>query len=294
MSVLPATAVPPPAPPGLTGTIRTVVGSPGERPGPAIGQQARAVAIRGDTVYVADSINGVIRALDITTGHMAPVGGLGSFGHRGDGGPATYAQIDIEPGTGLAFDVAGALYFADSGNNRIRKIDTAGVISTVAGTGVQGFSGDGGLATAAALNEPTGVAVDGAGNLYIADWRNHRIRKVDASGVITTFAGTGAPGNGGDGVATTQALNFPMAVTTDAGGNVYVADTFNHKIRRVTREASRRRSRGRAWAPPWVTADRRPWPASTFRWTWNSTRPVVSTSLITTGTGFVGLGSTAS
>ena len=136
--------------------------------------------------------------------------------------------------SGVTVDGAGNLYIADTNNHRIRKVDTSGVITTVAGTGVSGYSGDDGLATAAQLNNPYGVTVDGAGNLYIADRSNHRIRKVDTSGVITTVAGTGAYGySGDDGTAITAQLNFPYGVTIDSIGNLYIADSFNHRIRKV-------------------------------------------------------------
>ena len=138
----------------------------------------------------------------------------------------------------MTVDGAGNLYIADTNNHRIRKVDTSGVITTVAGNGVSDYSGDDGVATAAQLYYPYGVTVDGAGNLYIADRNNHRIRKVDTSGVITTVAGTdsyGYTGNGGDGGAATAAqLYNPTHVTVDSAGNLYIADTFNHRIRKVT------------------------------------------------------------
>jgi len=134
----------------------------------------------------------------------------------------------------LAFDSAGNLFVADTGNHRIRKITQAGVVSTVAGNGSVGFSGDGGAATAAALNEPRGLAIDPAGNLYFADSLNHRIRKVSSAGVISTVAGTGEDGFSGDeGPAMMARLNMPLGVVVDTGGNLYIADTNNRRIRKV-------------------------------------------------------------
>src|SRR3990167_3786638 len=128
---------------------------------------------------------------------ITTVAGTGDYGDGGDGGSATAAML-ADP-SGVALDGSGTLYIADASNNRIRKVDAAGTITTVAGTGESGYSGDGGLATAASLAYPTGVALDGSGTLYIADRDNNRIRKVDAAGTITTVAGTGGYGDGGGG-----------------------------------------------------------------------------------------------
>src|SRR5919206_443626 len=129
---------------------------------------------------------------------------------------------------------AGNLYIVDTGNHRVRKVDTDGRISTVAGTGTAGFSGDGGPATRARLNAPHGIASDAAGNLYVADPQNQRIRRIDAStGTITTVAGNGARGSGGDGgPATRAALDRPRDVAVDAGGNLYVATEDDSRVRR--------------------------------------------------------------
>ena len=153
-------------------------------------------------------------------------------GFSGDTGQATAAQLILP--SGIAFDAAGNAYIADGGNQRVRKVDPAGVITTFAGTGLPGFTGDTGQATAAQLSTPAGVAVDAAGNVYIADSFNHRVRKVDPTGVITTFAGTGAAGFSGDTAQATAAqLSLPRGVSVDGAGNVYIADTGNHRVRRV-------------------------------------------------------------
>lgn len=150
----------------------------------------------------------------------------------GDGGPAAQASLN-EP-TGVAVDTRGNVYVADSANHCVRRIGKDGVIATVAGMGTSGFSGDGEQATLAHLNFPTGVAVDEKGVLYIADMGNHRIRRVGRDGTITTVAGVGNFGFLGDGGQATQAsLNSPMGVAVDAEGNVYIADTGNHRIRRI-------------------------------------------------------------
>ena len=156
----------------------------------------------------------------------------GGSSYRGDGGAATAAQLRFP--AGVALDGAGNLYIADRDNHRIRKVDPAGVISTVAGDGMRGYGGDGGAATAAQLFAPRGVALDGAGNLYIADTFNQRIRKVDAAGVISTVAGDGTRGYGGDGGPAVDAqLNTPYGLALDGAGNLYIADLFNHRIRKV-------------------------------------------------------------
>lgn len=166
-------------------------------------------------------------------GRVIAVAGNGISGYNGDGGPAVLASID-EP-SGLAFDQAGNLYISDMGNNVVRMVDTNGMISTFAGTGQNTFSGDGGPAVLATLNQPSELAFDAAGNLLIADTSNHSIRKVDLNGMITTFAGVGTQSAGGDaGPANQAGLNMPQGVAIDSSGNVYISDTGNNKIRIVT------------------------------------------------------------
>jgi uncharacterized protein (TIGR03437 family) len=157
--------------------------------------------------------------------------GNGTIGYSGDNGPATSAQLN-QP-WGVAVDAAGNVYIADTVNNRIRKVAN-GVISTVAGNGTLGYSGDDGPATSAQLSWPEGVAVDSAGNLYVADQNNNRIRKV-SNGVITTVAGNGMPGYSGDnGPATSAQLYGPVGVAVDSAGNLYIADQPNNRIRKVS------------------------------------------------------------
>lgn len=182
-------------------------------------------------VYIADFANYRVRKVD-TAGVITTVAGTGTPGYSGDGGPATAAELNGP--IGVAVDAGGNLYIAEYYSSCIRKVDITGTITTVAGTGAPGYSGDGGAANTAALNYPTGVAVDSAGNVYIADGSNSRIRKVDPQGIITTFAGTGAFGFSGDGGPATDAvLDGPNGVAVDNAGKVYIADTYNNRIRVV-------------------------------------------------------------
>jgi len=182
-------------------------------------------------LFIAGTGSQRIRKVD-TAGIITTVAGDGTAGFSGDGSAATSAQLNAP--VGVAVDAAGNLFIVDKDNQRIRKVDTAGVITTIAGDGTQGSSGDGGLATAAQLNDPNGVAVDAAGNLFIADYRNERIRKVDTAGIITTIAGDGTSGfSGDDGAATAAQLNRPIGVGVDVAGNLFIADKDNSRIRKV-------------------------------------------------------------
>jgi sugar lactone lactonase YvrE len=220
------------------GVITTVAGTGTQgysSEGPAISaelNQPTGVAVdNAGNLYIADNQNFCIRRVD-TGGFITTVAGNGTQGYGGDGGPATGAELDYP--TGVAVDNAGNLYIADARNNRVRRVDRSGVITTVAGNGVQGYGGDGGLATSAELNYPAGLAFDASGNLYIADNGNNRIRKVDTRGVIATVAGNGTQGYGGDGgLATSAELNYPAGLAFDASGNLYVADIKNNRIRKV-------------------------------------------------------------
>ncbi len=170
---------------------------------------------------------------EITSGTIITIAGNGNHGFSGDCGPATSATLNDV--IGLAVDPLGNLYVADNVNQRIRKVSPAGIITTVAGNGVADSLGDGGRATNASLNNPHDVAVDAAGNLYIAEYHGHRIRKVNTAGIISTFAGNGTPGfSGDDGPATRASLNSPPGVAVDMAGNLYIADEGNQRIRKVT------------------------------------------------------------
>lgn len=180
-------------------------------------------------VYIADIDNERIRMVN-PGGIISTIAGNGTQGFSGDGGAATSAEIN-QP-TEVYADAAGNIYI--SGDGRIRIVNTGGVISTFAGNGASGFSGDGGPATAAEFNTVGGVTQDPSGNFYIADGNNHRIRMVNTSGIISSFAGNGTPGYNGDGgPATAKELNYPVSVSTDASGNVYIGDYFNNRVRMV-------------------------------------------------------------
>ncbi len=182
-------------------------------------------------IYIADYKNNRIRRVD-ASGVISTVAGKGTAGYSGDGGPASSAELSTP--SGVAVDTSGNIYIADSSNNCVRKVDASGVISTVAGNGTAGYSGDGGPAVSAELSSPSGVAVDTSGNIYIADDKNNCIRKVDASGVISTVAGNETGGYSGDGgPATSAELSTPSGVAVDASSNIYIADSSNNCIRKV-------------------------------------------------------------
>ncbi len=183
-------------------------------------------------LYIAEDQTSRVRKVS-PTGIITTVAGTGVFGFSGDNGPATQAALSGP--RGVAVDASGNIYIADNGNHRIRKVSTAGIITTIAGSGLEGFSGDGGPATSASLRFPNYVAVDRAGNVYVSDTGNNRIRKVSAAGTITTIAGNGVEGFSGDGgPGASAALNQPRGIAADSAGNVYIADYLNHRIRRVT------------------------------------------------------------
>jgi DNA-binding CsgD family transcriptional regulator len=182
-------------------------------------------------VYVSDRDNQRVRIIR-PSGTIATFAGNGTQGAGGDSGPAAQAQLSNP--AGLACDLSGNVYIADTGNNRVRIVDPNGVIRTVAGSGDPGSTGMGGPASDARLNGPTGVAVDRADNLYIADSANNRILKVTQVGIIQTIAGTGRAGATGDGgPATSATLSVPLAVATDERGDIFIADAENSRIRRI-------------------------------------------------------------
>jgi uncharacterized protein (TIGR03437 family) len=183
-------------------------------------------------LYVADTGNNRVRKVT-PDGRVSTFAGNGEAGFSGDGASATAAELNAPEA--VAVDAAGDVYVADTGNNRVRRIDPAGAITSVAGTGHSGYSGDGGEAVFAQLNAPAGLAVDAAGDLYIADTGNNIIRMVDASGTIASVAGDGATGFAGDGGAPLDAsLNAPHGLALDSAGDLYIADTGNGRLRRVS------------------------------------------------------------
>ncbi|MGA3017370.1 MAG: hypothetical protein ABSF62_09655 [Bryobacteraceae bacterium] len=239
------------------GAISTYAGDNALVPGPyGDGGQANVAALFGPAglamdssgnLYISDNKNNRIRkviGVGLTNAGIIStiVDGNGDVGFNGDGGLATQAHINAP--RAMAIDSSGALYFADSGSNMIRKVVPAaatGTITLVAGStqDLPGFAGDGGQATSALLNDPTGVAVDTCGNVYIADSRNSRIRMVTTGGIINTIAGSTVAGtsegySGDGGPALSAQLNFPAGVAVDSKGNVYVADTQNAVIRLLT------------------------------------------------------------
>lgn len=191
------------------------------------------IALGADgTLYIADTYNHRIRRVS-TEGIITTIAGTGVSGFSGDGGPGAEALLSYPTGVAVAKD--GTLYIADTRNHRIRKLAADGTITTVAGTGAAGYSGDGGPATLARLNSPRGVAASNEGLLYIVDRENRRIRMVNTDGQITTVAGTGSSGFNGDrGQATSATLRAPYGVAVDSKGNLFIADTFNHRIRKVS------------------------------------------------------------
>jgi sugar lactone lactonase YvrE len=195
------------------------------------------VAVDGaGNLYIADTANHRVRMVS-PAGLITTVAGTGTAGLNGDGGPAAAGTVDLYYPSGVAVDGAGNLCIADRSNQRVRMVSPAGLVTTVAGTGTAGYNGDGGPAGSAQLNAPSGVAVDGAGNLYIADRSNQRVRMVDLTAtppVITTVAGTGTAGYNGDGgPAGSAQLNAPTGVAVDGEGNLYIADRSNQRVRQV-------------------------------------------------------------
>ncbi|KOG76088.1 NHL domain-containing protein [Streptomyces varsoviensis] len=208
--------------------------------GPAVSAELncpREVALGpSGALYIADAGNHRVRKV-AADGTISTFAGTGAAGFSGDGGRATAAQLDRP--YGVALDSVGAVYIAEYNSHRVRKVAVDGTISTIAGTGVPGFAGDGGPAVSAQLNHPYAVAVDSEGVVYIADADNHRVRRVVADGTISTVAGTGAAGFGGDdGPAASAELNTPVAVAVDGSGGLYVSDQYNHRVRRVVADGT--------------------------------------------------------
>ena len=239
---------------GVSGNINTFAGTGGcgffcipfsGDGGPAtsagMGNISGVAVDASGNVYIADGENNRIRMVNATNGIITTIAGNGTAGYTGDGGQATSAKLSMP--WGVAIDASGNVYIADNSNNVIRKVTaSSGIITTIAGNGIYTYSGDGGPATSAGLRAPYAVAVDGSGNVYIADTPNNVIRKVAAStGIISTIAGngfgagTGTGGYSGDGgQATSAELNYPSDVVLDASGNLYISDWSNSRIRTVT------------------------------------------------------------
>lgn len=185
-----------------------------------------------NNLYFAELNNNCIRKIT-PSGIITTVAGNGLSGYSGDGGPATNARLSHP--TGVSLDPSGNIYITDYSNSVIRKVTTAGIISTIAGTGIAGSIGDGGPATSAQLNQPWGTTIDAAGNLYILDMMNHKIRKVSSVGIISTFAGTGSSGFSGDGGPATAAMfNQPSGMTFDSTGNIFITDQLNYRVRKIS------------------------------------------------------------
>jgi trimeric autotransporter adhesin len=183
-------------------------------------------------LYVTDQYNNNVRKIS-PLGIISTFAGNGTTSYSGDGGPASVASLNGP--SRVAVDAGGDVYIDDYGNNRIRKVSSSGIISLVAGNGSMGFAGDGAQATAAQLSQPIGVDIDESGNIYIADYSNHRIRKITPTGIISTFAGTGVIGYNGECVLATAAdLNFPCGVAVGSNGCLYISENGDSRIRVIS------------------------------------------------------------
>ena len=229
----------------LNGSITTIAGNgsppPNGQPlgdgGPALLAQLYtpeeiAVDAAGN-IYIADVSTNSIRRIN-AAGVIQTIAGGGFYhaGYSGDGGPALSAKLNAP--VSIEVDQAGNIYFSDLGNHVVRKISTSGTITTIAGNGTPGYSGDGGPATQAQLNRPNGIAIDNHGNIYVAEEENHVIRKIDVHGNIYTIAGTGVQGYTGDGGPATQAKISSYKIEVSASGDLYLTDYVHHVIRRIT------------------------------------------------------------
>ena len=220
-------------PPGSAPVINTIAGNG------IASYTPRGVAVYQGVLYFADSSANRVWSYNSAGGQIAVVAGTGQAGSTGDTGQATSALLRSP--LGIAFDGSGNLYIADTGNNRVREVvKSTGVINTIAGTGTASTTGDGGLATNATMNQPVAVAVDSAGNVYIAERSGDVIRQVGTNGIINTVAGTGIAGSPSSetGVAVLQNLNQPQGLMFDAGGGLLVADSGNNRIRRWTKDGN--------------------------------------------------------
>ena len=218
-----------------TPTIRTVAGGGPLDNGLATNRAVGFIfAVATDStgnLFISDYGHNRVRKVD-TTGVISTVAGNGTPGFSGDGGPA--ANAEFSGLGGVKVDGQGNLFIVDTGNNRVRKVDSSGIITTIAGNGTAGFSGDGGPATSASLNDPLFISLDSAGDIFITDGKNFRVRKVDTRGVITTIAGNGTRGFSGDGGAAVDAeFSFLAGVAVDGQGNIFISDAGNARVRKV-------------------------------------------------------------
>lgn len=220
----------------LKGQVVTTVAGGGIKDGlaatsAAIQSPYYAVKDHAGNLWISDYSEHRVRKVN-AAGVISTAIGNGISGFSGDGGPSAAAMISFP--YALIYDSHGNLYLSDSGNNRVRKINSKGIITTVAGNGTAGYSGDGGPATAASLNGPRGLAFDAAGTLYISDTNNNVVRSVSTTGIIQTIAGNGTAGFSGDGgPAVAASMDQPFGVVLDHSGNLYIADAFNHRVRKV-------------------------------------------------------------
>ena len=224
------------------GVISTVAGNgtadntgdSGQATSATLNTPTAAVPDGSGNLYITDTVNHEIRKR-VSAGTISRFAGVGASGHSGDTAAANLAALNTP--MGVAVDSSGNVFIADTYNHVIRKVGTDGGITAFAGTAVAGYSGDGGSLLGAQLNYPTDLAFDSAGNLYVADTHNHRIRKITPAGVISTVAGMGSADFWGDeGPATSAALNYPTGITVDPSGNLIIADCVNNRIRMVTED----------------------------------------------------------
>jgi sugar lactone lactonase YvrE len=225
-----------------SGIIKTVAGdgscaqNPTGNGGPATSASIcvpTGVAVDSSgNLYISDTGHNQVRVVN-SAGIINALAGNGGWGSRGDGGPATSAKLAAP--TGVTVDSVHDVFIADTGNSKVRVVNAAGIIGTFAGTGSYGYGGDNGPASSAMLAAPTGVGIDPSGNIYISDTGNNRIRQVNTSNIISTYAGTGTAGYSGDGGPATKAqINSPTGAVAADGTHVYFADTGNNRMRGIT------------------------------------------------------------